>query len=502
MAYDFSVTNIINAPIQVAVGSQVNLKWEPEVDKTVPSTYTFAVDMLTGGIYKEVVNGLTAPNAIVAVQGVTSGGVTRFRVRAYDNGASLGSIETNDITVVPMIVKLNAPAIAYKGHSYNINWVKFAVPAYTMVRNYQPTAILSGAVPAFTGYKATPVISHDLKFYDGIETIHIEYADDLVVGINHTIPTSVIETGNAKYILETLVDSVKVESLDSNVVAVTVMNDPSIRIKRGPEAKIPTEEALGELMYATDTHTIWVGNGPGVPCTKIGISEWEDLENIPTTLAGFGITDAVAIGEVVEIATANKLLRLNAEGKLPADITGDAATVGGISPLNITTGGVRIWTQDTQPNDADCKVNDLWIAPSTKRTSIYLANGTWGPASESAVTREQKTKFGIVATSATPVVVDFTVPTDPLMTRVPSVLKLVSSDNNVVQTICNFDNADATSFVVPEGGDVVFDGKMKLVASKTVTKAMTAQGAIGDGYLFSLDIDLSEFNSVSSIELV
>lgn len=362
--------------------------------------------------------------------------------------------------------------------------------------------IYIAAVPAFTGYKGSLVVTHDLKFYDGIETIKIESADNLVTGINHTVPTSVLETASAKYVLVTLIDGVEVETIDSNPVLVTLMTDPSIRIKRGPEAKIPAEEALGELMYATDTHTIWVGNGPGVACTKIGISEWEDLLNKPETLAGFGITDAVAIAEVTEIATANKLLRLNAEGKLPASITGDAATVGGIQPASITTGGVRIWTQDTQPNDADCKVNDLWVAPSTKRTSIFLANRTWGPASESAVTREQKTKFGITATSAAPVTVDFTVPSDPLMTRVPSVLKLVSSDNNVVQTICNFDNADASSFIVPAGNDVVFDGKMKLVAAKTVTKAMTAQGAIGDGYLFSLDIDLSEFNSVSSIELV
>lgn len=144
MAYDFSVTNIITAPVQVALGSVVNLKWEPDVDKAVPSTYTFAVDMLAGGLYKEVANGLVAGSANIVVQGVTAGQVTRFRIRAYDNGTSLGSIETNDIPVVPMIIKLTAPAISYKGHSYNVSWVKFAIPAYTLVRNYQATAILSG----------------------------------------------------------------------------------------------------------------------------------------------------------------------------------------------------------------------------------------------------------------------------------------------------------------------------------------------------------------------
>ena len=59
--------------------------------------------------------------------------------------------------------------------------------------------------------------------------------------------------------------------------------------------------------------------------------EWSGIQNTPNNLAGYGINDAVNVSEVTTVAEANKLLKLNEEGKLPADITGDATTVGGKS---------------------------------------------------------------------------------------------------------------------------------------------------------------------------
>lgn len=55
--------------------------------------------------------------------------------------------------------------------------------------------------------------------------------------------------------------------------------------------------------------------------------DWSKIQyNKPTTLAGYGITDALASVDVATTATANKLLKLNTDAKLPADITGNAAT--------------------------------------------------------------------------------------------------------------------------------------------------------------------------------
>jgi phage-related tail fiber protein len=44
----------------------------------------------------------------------------------------------------------------------------------------------------------------------------------------------------------------------------------------------------------------------------------------PTTLAGYGITDSVNTSDVVTVATASKILKLDANAKLPASITGNA----------------------------------------------------------------------------------------------------------------------------------------------------------------------------------
>ena len=56
------------------------------------------------------------------------------------------------------------------------------------------------------------------------------------------------------------------------------------------------------------------------------VLNWSAIQGKPTTLAGYGITDAVNVSEVVATATANKILKLNADGQLPADVTGNAAT--------------------------------------------------------------------------------------------------------------------------------------------------------------------------------
>lgn len=60
--------------------------------------------------------------------------------------------------------------------------------------------------------------------------------------------------------------------------------------------------------------------------TNASYVPFSGITSKPTTLAGYGITDAVLSSDVVTTATANKILRLNASGLLPASITGNAAT--------------------------------------------------------------------------------------------------------------------------------------------------------------------------------
>lgn len=60
--------------------------------------------------------------------------------------------------------------------------------------------------------------------------------------------------------------------------------------------------------------------------------DWSGILNKPTTLEGYGITDAVKSDVLVDeasVANAGKVVKVNAEGKLAASITGDADTVDG-----------------------------------------------------------------------------------------------------------------------------------------------------------------------------
>ncbi|HHK0930968.1 TPA: phage tail protein [Pseudomonas aeruginosa] len=64
----------------------------------------------------------------------------------------------------------------------------------------------------------------------------------------------------------------------------------------------------------------------------------------PTTLGGYGITDALHASEAVTTPTANKLLRLNAAGLLPASITGNAATASRLAaPITLSATGDATW---------------------------------------------------------------------------------------------------------------------------------------------------------------
>ncbi|WP_300944223.1 hypothetical protein, partial [uncultured Duncaniella sp.] len=116
----------------------------------------------------------------------------------------------------------------------------------------------------------------------------------------------------------------------------------------GKGIEVATEEArqaltmnevnIGDLVKVTGgkVYTVTGADTEGVTYMELTDSAsdiaWARIANKPTTLTGYGITDAVAADEKVTEAkpeNAGKILVLNADGKLPASITGDAATLGG-----------------------------------------------------------------------------------------------------------------------------------------------------------------------------
>jgi len=107
--------------------------------------------------------------------------------------------------------------------------------------------------------------------------------------------------------------------------------------------------------------------------------KWDRIVNTPTTLAGYGITDAVGSASIVDHGAKNagdaedwtaagKITQTNADGKLDFDITGDAGSVGGkkladlalktdIDAINDTIGDAD--TDGTIKKDIATLQNDL-----------------------------------------------------------------------------------------------------------------------------------------------
>lgn len=67
--------------------------------------------------------------------------------------------------------------------------------------------------------------------------------------------------------------------------------------------------------------------GAALVASDIPALDWSKITTgRPTTLGGYGITDALAKSDAVTSPTPNKLLLMNSAGQLPASITGNAAT--------------------------------------------------------------------------------------------------------------------------------------------------------------------------------
>ena len=100
-----------------------------------------------------------------------------------------------------------------------------------------------------------------------------------------------------------------------------MQNGDSVKVNdRGLMYFVKDDTKLGSpdtAMQAFEPYTVGIA----------GSVEWSGVLSKPTTLAGYGITDAVNANEKVTTANASnagKILVLNAAGKLDVDITGAA----------------------------------------------------------------------------------------------------------------------------------------------------------------------------------
>ena len=187
-------------------------------------------------------------------------------------------------------------------------------------------ATVGGHAPSYFG-TATDVTALKSTVGDSSSGL-VKDVTDLKTGLQNidagqiktgTLPLSVIPHGA----LERMYVVASVGDL-ATVTSEQVQNGDTIRVNGGSMYFVTDDTKLGTGDYMQGLAEYTAGTASSV--------NWSGVQGTPTTLEGYGITDAVKANEKVTEANAGnagKILVLNAEGKLPVSVTGDAATVGG-----------------------------------------------------------------------------------------------------------------------------------------------------------------------------
>lgn len=143
---------------------------------------------------------------------------------------------------------------------------------------------------------------------------------DTITQISASKITGVIDLANLP---KTVVERLTIVANEEALKALTteqVQNGDSVKVSdSGLMYFVKDDTKLGSAdtaMQAFEPYTVGIA----------GSVEWTGVLNKPTTLSGYGITDAVHANEKVTTAAGNagKILLLNPEGKLDVDITGAA----------------------------------------------------------------------------------------------------------------------------------------------------------------------------------
>jgi len=145
-----------------------------------------------------------------------------------------------------------------------------------------------------------------------------------VIAGTGTLPLTVIPKGAQERLYEVSAISVLADSSNPGFPSDAGNGDTIQDQTDGKMYYVNDETKLGTANYEQGIKVYTAGSASSV--------EWANVQNKPTTVAASGLTDAVADGDCVDVASlanAGKVMLVNAQGKLTADITGDAGTLGG-----------------------------------------------------------------------------------------------------------------------------------------------------------------------------
>lgn len=222
-------------------------------------------------------------------------------------------------------------SIEVRGHNIGTYSVGDTIPATESVTNLLEQ-MANGDVPevtwdGITGKPSSNVgdidtavsIANRFAESDGALTFDankIAYAADIPTTYD---ATKIVGTLNVTNIPASVIERLSLVENDEALLALTsdtVQNGDSVKVKNtGKMYFVKDSEKLG-TMEAFEEYS--VGSAASVP--------WSGVTGTPTTLAGYGITDAVNVADTATTG-ANKVLKTNADGKIEVDTTGAAASV-------------------------------------------------------------------------------------------------------------------------------------------------------------------------------
>lgn len=264
----------------------------------------------------------------------------------------------------------------------------------------------------------------------------------------------------------------------------------------------PSSPAKGQHIYETDTSKT---------LRNIGTSSSPDWEEVGTVTPDINkilnVTSttrpaSAAEGQHIYESDTNKTMRNVGNAVVPIwEEVGSA--VPDVNKILICTSlsrpsspalGQHIFETDTKRTfrNVGTSGTPIWEEVGTS------SGGTSGGSGSSSVS--QTTKLNITGSLVTPYTTDITLPENPnYQFATPNVLKLVAGSSNVVSTIVNFDNSDASSFSGVDS-QVIFDGTMRLRTSYTSSMTQIGTAVTGEA-IFSQTIDLNAFKKIEKIEV-
>ena len=178
----------------------------------------------------------------------------------------------------------------------------------------------------------------------------------------------------------------------ASLTTATVQNGDTVKVNdTGLMYFVTDDTKLNGVDYMDGLEAYTVGSASSVP--------WSGVTGKPDTLAGYGITDAVAANEKVTEANAGnagKILVLNSQGALDVNVTGSA---GSVAWDNITGKPTSSATQIDQAVTA---------ATHTNRTVLDALGDNAGALTYNGAAVAMKSELEALAVSAIPVVNDVT----------------------------------------------------------------------------------------------